>query len=67
MLFKNKEVPIFLDDAFVQYDDDRRKRALELLFNEEFAQVLLFTCQEIEQKILDDNLYEYNCIILNQK
>lgn len=67
MLFKNKEVPIFLDDAFVQYDDDRRKKALELLFNEEFVQVLLFTCQEIEQKILDDNLYEYNCVILNRK
>ncbi|WP_160687250.1 AAA family ATPase [Clostridium sp. C2-6-12] len=67
MLFKNKEVPIFLDDAFVQYDDDRRKKALELLFNENFAQVLLFTCQEIEQKILDDNMYQYNCVILNQK
>lgn len=67
MLFKNKEVPIFLDDAFVQYDDDRRKKALELLFNEEFAQVLLFTCQEIEHKILDDNSYEYNYIVLNQK
>lgn len=67
MLFKNKEVPIFLDDAFVQYDDERRRKALELLFNEEFAQVILFTCQEIEQKILDDNLYEYNCVILNQK
>lgn len=67
MLFKNKEVPIFLDDAFVQYDDDRRKKALELLFNEEFAQVLLFTCQKIEQKILDDNMYEYNYIMLKQK
>jgi DNA repair exonuclease SbcCD ATPase subunit len=65
MLFKNKEVPIFLDDAFVQYDDYRRKKALELLFNEQFAQVILFTCQEIEQKILADNLYQYNYILLN--
>ena len=65
MLFKNKEVPIFLDDAFVQYDDDRRKKALELLIEEDFAQVILFTCQEVEQKILDNNSYEYNRIILN--
>jgi len=65
MLFKNKEVPIFLDDAFVQYDDDRRKKALELLIEEDFAQVILFTCQEVEQKILDDNSYEYNMVLLN--
>ena len=49
MLFKNKEVPIFLDDAFVQYDDERRKKALELLIKEDFAQIIFFTCQEIEQ------------------
>lgn len=65
MLFKNKEVPIFLDDAFVQYDDERRKKALELLFKEEFVQVILFTCQEIEKKILEDNSYDYNLILLN--
>ncbi|WP_077848180.1 AAA family ATPase [Clostridium puniceum] len=64
MLFKNKEVPIFLDDAFVQYDDDRRKKALELLIEEGFAQVILFTCQEVEQKILDNNSYEYNIVLL---
>lgn len=65
MLFKNKEIPIFLDDAFVQYDNERRKKALELLFNEKFAQVILFTCHEIEQKILEGNSYEYNLIALN--
>lgn len=65
MLFKNKDVPIFLDDAFVQYDDDRREKALELLFKEEFVQVILFTCQEIEQKILENNSYGYNLILLN--
>lgn len=65
MLFKNKEVPIFLDDAFVQYDDERREKALRLLIKEEFVQIIFFTCQEIEKSILDKNYYEYNLITLN--
>ena len=64
MIFKNKEVPIFLDDAFVQYDDERRKKALELIINENFAQIIFFTCQEIEQSILDKYDYKYNLINL---
>ena len=65
MLFKNKDVPLFLDDAFVQYDDERRKKALKLLIKEDFAQIIFFTCQEIEKSILDNNSYEYNLINLN--
>ena len=65
MLFKNKEVPIFLDDAFVQYDDERRKKAVKLLIKEDFAQIIFFTCQEIEKSILYNDCYEYNLIILN--
>lgn len=65
MLFKNKEVPIFLDDAFVQYDDERRENALKLLIKEDFEQIIFFTCQEIEKSILDKKQYQYNLIILN--
>ena len=64
MLFKSKEIPIFLDDAFVQYDDERRKKALELIINEEFTQIIFFTCQEIEQVILDKYDYKYNLVNL---
>ena len=64
MIFKNKEVPIFLDDAFVQYDDERRKKALELLIKEDFAQIIFFTCQEIERGILDKYDYNYNLVNL---
>lgn len=63
-LFKNKDVPIFLDDAFVQYDDERRKKAIELLASENFEQIIFFTCQEMEKDILDDEQYEYNLINL---
>jgi len=65
MLFKNKEVPLFLDDAFVQYDDERKEKALKLLIKEDFNQIIFFTCQEIEKSILDNNSYEYNLINLN--
>lgn len=65
MLFKNKEVPIFLDDAFVQYDDERRENAIKLLIKEDFEQIIFFTCQEIEKSILDKKQYKYNLIILN--
>lgn len=64
MLFKNKEVPIFLDDAFVQYDDERRKQALELLIKQDFSQTIFFTCQGIEKLILDKNKNKYNFISL---
>jgi len=65
MLFKNKDVPIFLDDAFVQYDDERREKALKLLIKEDFVQIILFTCQEIEKSILDNNHHKYNLIMLS--
>ncbi|WP_297418588.1 AAA family ATPase [Clostridium sp.] len=65
MLFKNKDVPLFLDDAFVQYDDERREKALKLLINQEFSQIIFFTCQEIEKNILNNNNYEYNLIMLS--
>jgi exonuclease SbcC len=65
MLFKNKEIPIFLDDAFIQYDDERREKALDLLIRENFEQIIFFTCQEIEKYILNKNRFEYNLITLN--
>lgn len=64
MLFKNKEVPIFLDDAFIQYDEERREKALKLLINEGFEQIIFFTCQDIERIIINNNQYKYNLISL---
>lgn len=64
MLFNNKEIPIFLDDAFVQYDDERRRQALDLLIRQNFSQIIFFTCQGIEKLILEQNKYKYNFISL---
>lgn len=65
LLFENEKVPIFLDDAFVQYDDIRRERALRLLIKEKFGQVIFFTCQTIEKNILDGMKLNYKFIQLS--
>jgi len=47
--------PLVLDDAFVRFDDDRLKEILEILNQSgEEKQVLLFTCQSRERKILEE-------------
>ncbi len=47
------DAPLILDDAFVRFDDDRLKKALALL-KEESAQrqVLIFTCQSRENRLI---------------
>lgn len=49
----NSNLPLFLDDSFIQYDDERLARMLDLLL--ELAgerQILLFTCQRREHQLL---------------
>ncbi len=50
------DAPLILDDALVQFDDDRLAAAMELLREEaQTRQILLFTCQGREQDWLDVN------------
>lgn len=56
-------MPIFLDDAFVLYDDDRLRRTLQVL-SEMGTQILLFTCQKREAAILSDMGISYHLINL---
>lgn len=65
MIFKNKNIPLLLDDAFTQYDDERRKKALNLLINEDFEQILFFSCQNIDKSILDNQKNKYNYISIS--
>ena len=49
------DAPLVLDDALVYFDDARLKAALDTLRAEaQTRQILLFTCQEREQKIATD-------------
>ena len=64
MLFAHEEYPIVLDDAFVQYDDKRRKKAIELISNKIKGQGIIFTCQKKEEEILNEIGTKYTLINL---
>ncbi|GFZ31194.1 AAA family ATPase [Clostridium zeae] len=54
MIFEDKNVPIILDDAFVQYDDERLENILNYLYEiSDVRQIILFTCQKRELDIAD--------------
>ncbi len=52
MIFKSKDVSIYLDDAFVQYDNKRLEKTIKYLVNQNFKQCIIFTCQDREESIL---------------
>ena len=58
-------VPIILDEVFAYYDNDRLKNILQFL-NKEFnnLQIIIFTCTNREQEILDELNINYNLINL---
>lgn len=64
LIFENEEYPLILDDAFVQYDDNRREKALLLIYEKLNKQGIIFTCQRKEEEILIKNSKEVNIINL---
>ena len=53
ILSGHEDFPLFLDDSFVQYDDERLRGALGILGTlRESHQVLLFTCHTREEAVL---------------
>ena len=55
MIFKSRDISLYLDDAFVQYDDNRIEKTIKYLVKENFKQCILFTCQKREENILNKN------------
>ena len=64
MIFSNKNVTLYLDDAFTQYDDNRIKNILDYLAYENFIQILIFTCQNREESYLKEKGINHNYISL---
>jgi energy-coupling factor transporter ATP-binding protein EcfA2 len=54
LMFKDKNMPILLDDSFALYDDERTKHALKLLSEKNMGQVLIFTCHNREKQFLNE-------------
>lgn len=49
-----RSIPLLLDDAFIQYDDERTKAALHVILKQaKSRQVLLFSCHRETEKLLD--------------
>lgn len=62
LLFEGEEYPIILDDAFVQYDDNRREKAVLAIKKKINGQGIIFTCQHLEETILMRNNIDGNII-----
>lgn len=66
-LLQNKaddKLPLVFDDAFAMYDDSRLFSVLQFLQTQKNKQILLFTCQNREQNLLDKALAPYNLLLL---
>ncbi len=64
MIYRGMDFPVILDDTFVQYDDIRTERALDLLTNSNFSQTLIFTCQGREKEIFTKKNIDFTYINL---
>jgi len=52
--FKEEPIPVFLDETFSSYDEERLKESIHLLKTEkEHLQVFLFTCHKREGQLLE--------------
>lgn len=61
---KEESMPIFLDDTFALYDDDRLRRTLQMLSGMK-TQILLFTCQKREAQMLSEMEMAYHLVNLD--
>lgn len=60
---EDKNLPLILDDCFIQYDDERLSNILDFIYRQsKDRQVILFTCQRREQEIVKDKKYSINYI-----
>lgn len=63
LVTKEEEMPLFLDEAFCMYDDERLKQTLKRLAGKK-KQILLFTCQKREMECLDQMGIAYHKVVL---
>jgi len=65
MLSKQEMLPMFIDEAFAQYDDERLDNTLRFLLKlSEKRQIIIFTCQKREIDILRSIHAKFHLILL---
>ena len=63
-----EKLPIFLDESFAYYDNDRLKNILLYLSeNLKNRQIIIFTCTNREKNILEENKIQFQFIDMNNK
>jgi len=56
-------IPIFLDESFAYYDDERLKNILKFIYDEfKNFQIIIFTCTNREKDLFDKLNINYNLI-----
>lgn len=64
LLYEEDGFPLFLDDVFGNYDEERIQKTLSYLNIKNYRQVFLFTCRQEMLKILEDAEINYHLISL---
>lgn len=64
----NENIPVFLDESFVYFDDERLKNILKFM-NEYYPekQIIIFTCSNREKEALNKLKIQYNLIELENE
>ncbi|MCQ2418595.1 MAG: AAA family ATPase [Clostridia bacterium] len=61
-LLLNPDCPLILDDALINFDDERAKRAIKLLLRQSAQrQVIVFSCHRREEDFLKAEAEQENC------
>lgn len=64
LFWKDRHLPILLDESFAFYDKGRLKATLKALSEMKNRQIIIFTCNTREASILEDSDIEYNYVEL---
>jgi len=63
LVLTEKNIPVFLDDCFTQYDENRLKNVLRFLTKRaNYKQIIIFTCRNQEEDCLNELGAAYNYI-----
>ncbi len=63
LVLTEKNIPVFLDDCFTQYDENRLYNVLKFLCKRSiYKQIIIFTCRNQEEDALNEMQANYNYI-----
>lgn len=61
-LFPDSKLPLLIDESFAYYDNERLREVLKILPQD--RQIIMFTCQDREKKMLEELKIPYHYIVV---